>query len=136
MSAESSPATKVQENRRLTESNRGLYLAVFTSNKSSPKWQAWYALTPEQEAAKAEAGIAAVAKWEEDHAADIAYLGGPLGPTKRASPEGVATVVNELTVFIVLRAASHQAAAELVRDHPHITHFTCDAAEVMPVLGD
>jgi hypothetical protein len=49
--------------------------------------------------------------------------------------EGVTTIVNELTVFMVVRAASHPAAAELVKDHPHITHFPCDAAEVMPVLG-
>lgn len=60
---------------------------------------------------------------------------GPLGPTRRATSKGVTTIVNELTVFMVVRAASHQAAAELVKDHPHITHFPCDAAEVMPVLG-
>ncbi|RYD84814.1 MAG: hypothetical protein EOP84_04440 [Verrucomicrobiaceae bacterium] len=117
------------------ESRRGLYLGVFTSNKRSAKWRAWYAMTEAQQAAKANTGVAAVAQWEKDHAADIVYGGGPLGPTKRGSENGVEDVVNELTVFIVVRAASHAAAADLLKDHPHITIFTCDAVEVMPVLG-
>ena len=118
-----------------SESARGLYLVVFTSNKASPKWKEWLALSQEEWAARDAVGLPLLDKWERDHAADIAYGGGPLGPTKRATPDGVTTVVNELTVFLVVRAASHQAAAELVKDHPHITHFPCDAAEVMPVLG-
>lgn len=117
-------------------SKRGLYLAVFTSNKNSAKWREWRALSAEEWAARDAVGLPALAKWEQDHAADIAYGGGPLGPTKRASPEGVTDVVNELTVFMVVRAASLQAAAELLKDHPHITMFPCDAVEVMPVLGE
>lgn len=116
-------------------SARGHYLVVFTSNKSSPKWQEWLALSKEEWAARDKVGLPLLDKWDADHADDIVYAGGPLGPTKRATPEGITTVVNELTVFMVVRAASLEAAAELVKDHPHITHFPCDAAEVMPVLG-
>lgn len=68
-------------------------------------------------------------------AADIAYAGGPLGHTRRTSEAGVADAVNALTVFVVLRAASHQAAAELFHNHLHFTIFPCDAVDVMPVLG-
>lgn len=68
-------------------------------------------------------------------AADIAYAGGPLGPAKRTSGAGVADAVNALTVFVVVRAASQQAAAELFHNHPHSTIFPCDAVDVMPVLG-
>ena|SRR5690606_8392233 len=120
----------------IVESAKGHYLAVFTSNKTSPRWRAWFAMSEEEQAAKDKAGLAALARWDEEHAADIVYAGGPLGPTKRVSEDGVADVVNELTVFIVVRAPSHQAAAELFRGHPHFTIFPCDSVDVMPLLGD
>jgi hypothetical protein len=113
----------------------GHYLAVFTSNKSSPKWRAWYAFTDEQKRAKDEEGLAALKKWDEEHAADIVYAGGALGPTKRASETGVADVVNELTVFVVVRAPSHEAAAKMFIGHPHVTIFPCDGVDVMPLIG-
>jgi hypothetical protein len=62
-------------------------------------------------------------------------MGGPLGKTKRTSRDGVADVVNELTVFIVVRAPSHEAAAKLFEDHPHFMIFPCHAVDVMPLLG-
>ena len=49
--------------------------------------------------------------------------------------EGVADVVNELTVVVVVRAASHAAAARLFEGYPPCTLFPCDAVEVMPLLG-
>jgi hypothetical protein len=111
------------------------YLAVFTSNKKSPRWLAWYAMSDEERRAKDEAGLAAVAAWDAAHRDAIVYTGGPLGPTKRTSPDGVADVVNELTVFVVVRAPSHQAAAEMFRGHPHFTIFPCDSVDVMPLLA-
>ena len=113
----------------------GHYLAVFTSNKTSPRWQAWYAMTDEERKATDEVGLAALAAWDEMHKDVIVYEGGPLGPTKRTSPDGVADVVNELTVFVVVRAPSHEAAAKLFEGHPHFTIFPCDSVDVMPLLG-
>lgn len=111
------------------------YLAVFTSNKTSPRWQAWYEMSDEERRAKDEKGLAALKAWDEAHKDAIVYEGGPLGPTKRTSPDGVADVVNELTVFIVVRAPSHEAAAKLFEGHPHFTIFPCDSVDVMPLLG-
>lgn len=88
-------------------STKGHYLGVFTSKKASPKWRAWYAMTEEQRGAKDEVGLAALKPWDADHAADIVQQGGPLGPNKRTSEDGVVDVVNELTVFLVVRAPSH-----------------------------
>lgn len=118
------------------ESARGLYLGVFTSNKRSAKWRSWYALSEEESAAKAAIGVAALQKWDEDHAADIVYMGGPLGPTRRVSEAGVVDAVNELTAFVVVRAASLEAAANLFHNHPHFAFFPCDGVDVMPVLGE
>ena len=66
------------------------YLAVFTSNKTSPRWRAWYAMSEEERPAKDEIGLAALKARDEKHKDAIVYQGGPLGPTKRTSPEGVA----------------------------------------------
>jgi hypothetical protein len=113
----------------------GTYLAVFLSNKTSPRWKAWYAMSEEERRAKAEMGVAAVKAWDEKHRDIIVYQGGPLGKTMRTTRDGVADAVNELTVFVVVRAPSHEAAAKLFEGHPHITIFPCDAVDVMPVLG-
>jgi hypothetical protein len=111
------------------------YLAVFTSNKNSPRWRAWYAMSEDERRAKDTVGLAALEAWDEAHRDAIVYAGGPLGPTKRTSAEGVTDVVNELTVFVVVRAPSHEAAARMFEGHPHFTIFPCDAVEVMPLLG-
>lgn len=115
----------------------GRYLAVFTSDKTGPRWREWYALSEAEQRARAEAGVAAVKAWEAAHADVIDYVGGPLGPTKRISDAGEVTdTVNLLTVFMVVRADSHEAAARLFDNHPHMSIFVCDGVEVMPVLGD
>ena len=117
-------------------STKDNYLAVFTSNKASAKWKLWLDMSKEEYDANGARGVAAIKAWEEAHKDVIVYQGGPLGPTKRASETGVEDVVNELTVFMVVRAPSHDAAARLFMDHPHITYFPCDSVDVMPLLGD
>jgi hypothetical protein len=92
-------------------------------------------MSEEERRATDEVGLAAVMAWDEAHRDAIVYAGGPLGPTKRTSREGVADVVNELTVFVVVRAASHEDAARLFEGHPHFTIFPCDGVDVMPLLG-
>ena len=116
-------------------STKDTYLAVFLSNKTSPRWKAWYAMSEEERRAKDVEGLAALKAWDESHQDAIVYEGGPLGPTKRTSRDGVANVVNELTVFVVVRASSHEEAAKMFEGHPHFTIFPCDAVDVMPLLS-
>lgn len=47
----------------------------------------------------------------------------------------VSDAVNQLTVSMVVRADSPEAAARLFGGHPHMSIFVCDGVEVMPVLG-
>ena len=113
------------------------YLAVFSSDKTGPRWAEWRALSEAEQAERAERGVAAVLAWEEAHRDVILYRGGPLGPTKRISDAGeVRDEVNLLTVFMVVRADSQDAAVRLFDGHPHMSIFVCDGVEVMPVLGD
>ncbi|HEX5008551.1 MAG TPA: hypothetical protein VFV70_15660 [Hyphomonadaceae bacterium] len=113
----------------------GHYLGVFLSNKTSAKWRAWYAMTEEEQRARQEIGIPALLAWDEKHKDSIVHLGGPLGPTKRMSEDGMSDAVNEMTAFVVVRAPSHEAATQMFESHPHFTIFTCDCVEVMPLLG-
>ena len=113
------------------------HLAIFTSDKTGPKWRAWYALTREQQDETDRRGMAALSAWDEAHRDVIVHKGGGLGPTKRMGDDGAVTdVVNLLTVFMIVRADSREAAARLFDGHPHLTIWPCDGVEVMPVLGE
>ncbi len=111
------------------------YFAVFLSDKAGPKWKVWHDYSDEERDKNATIGVAAIKKWEEENRESIVYDGGPLGPTLRLSDGKISSIVNQLTVFIVVKAQSHEAATRLLETHPHLTHFPCHAVEVMPILG-
>ena len=110
------------------------YLAVFTGSKDNPRMKAWMALPEAERKAKERDGIAAWKAWMEKHHAIIVAGGGPLGKTKRVSPQGIADISNQLSAYVVVRAASHEEAARLFEAHPHFTNFPGEGVEVMPVL--
>jgi hypothetical protein len=110
------------------------YLAVLTGSRTGPRRQAWNALPLPDRQAREQEAMAAWGAWMETHGDRIVYTGGPLGGTKRISPEGIEGISNALAVFLVVRAASHEAAAGMFEGHPHFTIFPGDAIEVMPVL--
>lgn len=68
----------------------GTYLAVFLSNKAGPKWQAWYALSEDEQKARQAIGIPALEAWDEAHKDVIVYMGGPLGKTLQSAMRGSA----------------------------------------------
>lgn len=92
-------------------------------------------MTEAEQKAVQDTGISALQRWDEDHAADIAYAGGPLGPTKRTSDAGIADVVNEHTVFMVVRPPRTKRPRNCSRATPNVTIFPCDSVDVMPLLG-
>lgn len=115
-------------------SSNDTYLAIFTGSKDSPRMKAWMALPEGERKAKEQQGISAWKAWMERHHAAVVGTGGPLGKTKKVSENGVSDVSNNLSGFVVVRAASHQAAAKLFENHPHFTIFPGEDVEVMPVL--
>lgn len=110
------------------------YLAVFLGSKSSPRMKAWLALPEAERKAKEREGMAAWKAWMEKHASATAGMGGPLGKTKKITPAGIADVSNDLGAYMVVRAASHEAAARMFENHPHFSIFPGESVEVMPVL--
>jgi hypothetical protein len=110
------------------------FLAVFLMSKSSPRLAAWNALSEKERQAKTREGIAAWKAWAEKHRAAILEMGGPLGKTKKITGDGIEDVSNDLSAFMVVRAASQEEAARLFEHHPHFTIFPGQSVEVMPVL--
>lgn len=115
-------------------SPKDTYLAVFLGSANSSRRAAWDALPDDQRQAREQEGMAAWGAWVEANHDAIVDNGGPLGRTKRISRDGVADISNDLAVYMVVRAASHDAAAALFEDHPHFSIFPGEAVEVMPVL--
>lgn len=80
------------------------------------------------------AGMAAWGKWGEKYADKIVDPGGPLGKTKKISPDGISDITNTAAAYVVVEADTHEAAAEMFRGHAHFTQFPGDSVEVMPIL--
>ena len=110
------------------------FLALFTGSKTTPRFQAWIAMTEAEQQAKMKEGIAAWHGWMDKHKAAIVFDGGPLGKTKKTGPDGIADISNNLGGFCVIKADSHEAAAKLFENHPHFTIFPGEGVEVMPVM--
>lgn len=84
--------------------------------------------------ASMQAGMDAWGKWVAKYRNRIVDIGSPLGKTKRASATGIVDTTNTATAYVIVEAASHEAAAEMFRDHPHFTIFPGDSVEVMQCL--
>lgn len=110
------------------------YLAVFTGSKTSDRRSAWDALSESERAARQRAGMTAWKEWMSHHQASIVAIGGPLGKTRQVTERGVADISNQLAAFTIVRASSHEAAAQMFERHPHFAIFPGDAVEVMPIL--
>ncbi|MBD9477397.1 YciI family protein [Pseudoxanthomonas sp. PXM02] len=69
--------------------------------------------------------------WTQRHADAIVDPGAPLASTKRVDAAGIASAQNELTAFMIVQARSHEEAAQMFRDHPHVALMAGNAVEVM-----
>jgi hypothetical protein len=111
-----------------------MFLAVFLGSKTGSRMQAWMALPEAERKAREKEGIAAWKAWIEKHQDRIGHAGGPLGKTKAVDTDGIRDISNNIGAFMVVRAASHEEAGRLFKNHPHFTIFPGESIEVMPVL--
>lgn len=58
--------------------------------------------------------------WGKAHEADLVEMGAALGKNKRISASGIDDVRNEMGGYSIIQAESHEAAAEVLRDSPHL----------------
>ncbi len=75
---------------------------------------------PEEMHAQAQKLMAEMTKWMETHAKNFVERGAPLGKTKSVTSRGVADTRNDLNYYAIVEAESHESAAHLFSDNPHL----------------
>jgi len=108
------------------------FLAVYTGSAAAQS--RWESLPEAERLARQTEGIAAWKAWGQQHHASVAETGGPLGRSKKVSGSGVADIRNALAAYTIVRAESHEQAAQLFVDHPHFAIFPGEGVEVMEIL--
>jgi hypothetical protein len=74
---------------------------------------------------------AAWGKWMGEHAKMIVSTEAG-GKTKRIAASGVSDIKNDIILYSIVEAASHEAAAKIFEDHPHL-QIPQSSIEVMAV---
>ena len=72
--------------------------------------------TPEQRKAGMDSWVA----WSKKHEKDLVELGTPTGKNKRVTASGVSDTRNEVCGYSIVQAESHDAAAKIFSDNPHL----------------
>jgi len=94
----------------------------------------WEKLTESERKERQATGMRAWREWMTNHRESVIDDGGPLGKTKRANPQGVADVRNNVAAYVIVQADSHEAAAKMFLNHPHFTLFPGESVEIMDCL--
>ena len=94
--------------------------------------QEWVANVSEEERAQqTQEMMQAWQEWMAAHESSIVDKGLPLGKTKRVDANGVSDIVNDLNWYLIVEAESHEAAAEMFADHPHVKQIPSAYVEIM-----
>jgi hypothetical protein len=59
-------------------------------------------------------------QWMSDHANIFADVGAGVGKTKRVTVQGISDGKNDIMLYSVVEAESHEAAAKSFEGHPHL----------------
>src|SRR5262245_32961231 len=79
-------------------------MAIYIGTAAGLERAKWNDMDPEKRKAAEAKGIQAWHDWMTKHAASVVDGGGPLGKTKRTSPQGVADGKNDISGYIVVQA--------------------------------
>jgi len=110
------------------------FLAIYTGTPDAMEKSGWNSLPADERKKREQAGMQAWGAWMEKHKQAIVVTGSPLGKTKRTAANGVSDIKNQIAGYIVVKAESHQAAAQMFEGHPHFTIFPGDSVEIMECL--
>lgn len=75
--------------------------------------------------------IEAWSAWAQNYSGAIVDQGAPLAKTKRVDGAGISNAQNKLTAFMIVQADSHEEAAQIFRNHPHVALLPGNAVEVI-----
>ena len=76
-------------------------------------------------------------KWMSDHAKMLVDKGAGVGKTKRITAQGASDTKNDIMLYAIVEAESHQAAAKTFEAHPHlqIPQLSIEVMEINPLPG-
>lgn len=75
----------------------------------------------------------AMMDWTVAHEKSLVEKGQPLGKTKTVTKDGVKDSKNDLNYYCVVEAESHDAAAKMFTDNPHVTTIPTAYIDVMEI---
>ena len=95
----------------------------------------WKKTEPEQRKQSEEKMQGEWKKWMSDHAKMFADTGAGVGKTKRVTKQGTADTRNDVMLYGVVEAESHEAAARTFEGHPHlqIPQSSIEVMEINPL---
>ena len=76
-------------------------------------------------------------KWMTDHARIFVDNGAGVGKTKCVTAQGTSDTRNEIMLYAIVEAESHEAAAKTFEGHPHlqIPQSSIEVMEINPLRG-
>jgi hypothetical protein len=76
-------------------------------------------------------------KWTKEHEKNLSDKGAPLGKTKRVTSQSISNIRNDLNWYSIVEADSHDAAARMFQDNPHlqIPGSAIEVMEIPPMAG-
>jgi len=76
-------------------------------------------------------------KWMAEHAEMFADKGAGVGKTKRITEQGAVDSRNDIMLYSIVNAESHDAAAKAFKEHPHlqIPQSSIEVMEINPMHG-
>lgn len=80
----------------------------------------WQKTEPAKRKAAEDKMMADWKQWMASHAKSFVDFGAGVGKTKRVTPQGSANTRNDIMVYSVVEAESHDAAAKMFEGHPHL----------------
>src|SRR2546423_14587880 len=87
---------------------------------------------PEEMKAASEKMMREWENWSKAHQRNLVDKGAPLGKTKLVSTKKISDVKNDLNWYTIVEAESHDAAAKLFEDNPHL-QIPGSSIEVMEI---
>ena len=97
----------------------------------------WKKTEPEKRKGAEEKMQADWKKWMSDHTTMFVDKGAGVGKTKRVTAQGTSDTKNDIMLYAIVEAESHQAAAKTFEGHPHlqIPQSSIEVMEINPLPG-
>jgi hypothetical protein len=97
----------------------------------------WKKTNPETRKAAEEKMQSDWKKWMSEHARIFVDNGAGVGKTRRVTVQGSADGRNDIMLYAIVQAESHEAASKMFEDHPHlgIPQASIEVMEIHPLPG-